>query len=156
MAPAVARRRGGDGAAVLRQGFAKLYGGGGCVGEGEGGTKGKGKRPSLPPTIYRAKEEGEGAALPLPPRKGTAKGGGVHPPQGTSEVPSPFRTLPSLISWRMGLLGLVPLAHIGQGAPPTAHVAPGAGGPPDPFRHSRYNTDKVRNFSGDQNKTSHI
>ena len=24
----------------------------------------------------------------------------------------------------MGLLGLVPLAHIGQGAPPTAHVAP--------------------------------
>ena len=24
----------------------------------------------------------------------------------------------------MGLLGLVPLAHVGQGAPPTAHVAP--------------------------------
>ena len=24
----------------------------------------------------------------------------------------------------MGLLGLVPLAHIGQGAPPTAHVPP--------------------------------
>ena len=40
MAPAVARRRGGGGAAVLRQGFAKLYGGGGGVGEGEGGTKG--------------------------------------------------------------------------------------------------------------------
>ena len=31
--------------------------------------------PSLPPTIYRAKGEGEGAALPLPPRKGAAKGG---------------------------------------------------------------------------------
>ena len=30
----------------------------------------------------------------------------------------------SLISWRMGLLVLVPLAHIGQGAPLTAHVAP--------------------------------
>ncbi len=29
----------------------------------------------------------------------------------------------------MGLLGLVPLDHVGQGAPPTAHVAPGAGGP---------------------------
>ena len=42
MAPAAARRRGGDGATVLRQGFAKLYGGGGGVGEGEGGTKGKG------------------------------------------------------------------------------------------------------------------
>ena len=40
MAPAAARRRGGDGAPVLRQGFAKLYGGGGGVGEGEGGTKG--------------------------------------------------------------------------------------------------------------------
>ena len=25
---------------------------------------------------------------------------------------------------RMGPLGLVPLAHVGQGAPPTAHVAP--------------------------------
>ena len=24
------------------------------------------------------------------------RGGGVHPPQGTSEVPSPFRTLPFL------------------------------------------------------------
>ena len=49
MAPTAARRRGGDGAAVLRQGFAKLYGGGGSVGEGEGGTKGIGERPSLPP-----------------------------------------------------------------------------------------------------------
>ena len=29
----------------------------------------------------------------------------------------------------MGLLGMVPVAHIGQGAPPTAHVAPGARGP---------------------------
>ena len=86
--------------------------------------------PSLPPTIYRGKGEGEGAAFPLPPRKGCGQeGGGVHPPQGTSEVPSPFRTLPFLISWRMGLLGLVPLAHIGQGAPHTAHVPPEAGGP---------------------------
>ena len=49
MAPAAARRRGGGGAAVLRQGFAKLYGGGGGVGEGEEGTKGKGKRSSIPP-----------------------------------------------------------------------------------------------------------
>ena len=39
MAPAAARRRGVDGAAVLRQGFAKYYVGGGCVGDGEGGTK---------------------------------------------------------------------------------------------------------------------
>ena len=32
--------------------------------------KAKGKKSSLPPTIYRAKGEGEGAALPPPPRKG--------------------------------------------------------------------------------------
>ena len=49
MAPAAARRRGVDGAAVLRQGFAKHYGGGGCVGEGEGGTKDQGKKSSIPP-----------------------------------------------------------------------------------------------------------
>ena len=49
MAPAAARRRGGDGAAVLRQGFAKLYGGGGGgVGEGEGGTKGVDQEALLP------------------------------------------------------------------------------------------------------------
>ena len=47
MAPAAARRRGGDGAAVLRQGFAKHYGGGGGVGEGEGGTKDQGKKSSI-------------------------------------------------------------------------------------------------------------
>ena len=49
MAPAAARRRGGDGAAVLRQGFAKHYGGGGGVGEGEGGTKGQGQKSSISP-----------------------------------------------------------------------------------------------------------
>ena len=116
--------------------------------------------PSLPPTIYRAKGEG-GRRLGPSSKEGCGQGG-VLRPQGTSEVPSPFRTLPFfLISWRMGLLGLVPLAHIGQGAPPHSPCGPpGAGGPlggpPDPFQHSRYNTDKVRNFFGDQNKTSHI
>ena len=43
---------------------------------GRGVTGGRGRRQGLdiaalpPPTIYRAKGEGEGAALPLPPRKG--------------------------------------------------------------------------------------
>ena len=115
--------------------------------------------PPSPPLYIGPRERG-GRSLGPSSKEGCGQGG-VHPSQGTSEVPSPFRTLPFLISWRMGLLGLVPLAHIGQGAPPTAHVAPPGlvdplGGPPDPFRHSRYNTDKVRNFSGDQNKTSHI
>ena len=58
MAPAAARRRGGDGAAVLRQGFAKRYGGGGGVGEGEGGTKGKGKKSSISPLYIGGPREG--------------------------------------------------------------------------------------------------
>ena len=62
--------------------------------------------------------------MALPPRKGAAREESLLPK-------APRRCLPllglflSLISWRMGLLGLVPLAHTGQGAPPTAHVAPG-------------------------------
>ena len=38
---------------------------------------------------------------------------------------------------------------------PPGLVAP-LGGPPGPSRWSRYVTDKTRNFSGDQNRTSHI
>ena len=49
MAPAAARRRGVDGAAVLRQGFAKHYGGGGGVGEGEGCARGRGRSSHAPP-----------------------------------------------------------------------------------------------------------
>ena len=85
--------------------------------------------PPFPPLYIGPRERGRAQPCPFLQGRVRPRGGGVHPPQGTSEVPSPFRTLPFLISWRMGLLGLVPLAHIGQGAPPTAHVAPGAGGP---------------------------
>ena len=115
--------------------------------------------PPFPPLYIGPRERG-GAALALPPRKGAAREESFPPK-------APRRCLPplglSFFSYllRMGLLGLVPLAHIGQGATLTAHVPPPGlvdplGGPPDPFRHSRYNTDKVRNFSGDQNRTSHI
>ena len=90
--------------------------------EGEGGARAEVLLPSLPPTIYRAKGEG-GAALALPPRKGAAREESLLPKAPRRCLP-PLGLFLSLASWRMGLLGLVPLAHIGQGAPPTAHVAP--------------------------------
>ena len=100
--------------------------------EGEGGARAWVWLPSLPPTIYRAKGEG-GAALPLPPRKGAARGESFPPK-------APRRCLPLLglslylISWRMGLLGLVPLAHIGQGAHPYSPCGPpGQVDPRTPF-----------------------
>ena len=93
---------------------------------GRGVTGGRGRRqglgyccPPFPPLYIGPRERG-GAALPLPPRKGAAKGGGEE----SILHKAPRRCLPPLglsvylISWRMGLLGLVPLAHIGQGAPP--------------------------------------
>ena len=77
---------------------------------GRGRRQGLGMVALHPPTIYRAKGEGEGAALPLPPRKGAAKGGGEE-----SILPkAPRRCLPPL-----GLSPpLVPLAHgpLGAGA----------------------------------------
>ena len=51
MAPAAARRRGVDGAAVLRQSFAKRYGGGEGVGRGEGCARRRGA-VALPPLTY--------------------------------------------------------------------------------------------------------
>ena len=78
--------------------------------------------PPFPPLYIGPRERG-GAALALPPRKGAAREESFPPK-------APRRCLPplglSLVSYllRMGLLGLVPLAHIGQGAPLTAHVAP--------------------------------
>ena len=58
MAPAAARRRGGDGAAVLRQGFAKHYGGGGGVGEGEGGNQRHSSKALLLP-LYIVEAKGQ-------------------------------------------------------------------------------------------------
>ena len=61
MAPAAARRRGVGGAAVLRQSFAKHFGGGGGVGEGEGGNQRPGRsgmKSLLSPTIYRGAKGG--------------------------------------------------------------------------------------------------
>ena len=49
------------GLVVLRQGFAKHYGGGGGVGGGEGCAREEVRLPSHPSTIYRGKGRGGGA-----------------------------------------------------------------------------------------------
>ena len=135
-------------------------GGGRCV------TGGRGRRQgldiaALPPPLYIGPRERGGAALALPPRKGAAKGGGVHPPQGTSEVPSPFRTLPFPYLLAHGPLGAgalgpcrprrTPYSPCG----PPGQVAP-PGGPPGPFRWSRYNTDDPETCPDCRNSTSYI
>ena len=78
--------------------------------------------PPFPPLYIGPRERG-GAALALPPRKGAAREESILPKAPRRCLP-PLGLFLSLISWRMGLLGLVPLAHVGQGASPTAHVAP--------------------------------
>ena len=99
------------------------------LGEGEGCTKNIGMAAIPPPHIYRGKGEGGGAALALPPRKGAAREESLLPKAPRRCLP-PLGLFLSLISWRMGLLGLVPLAHIGQGAHPYSPCGPpGAGGP---------------------------
>ena len=59
-APTVARRRGGDGVAVLRQGFAKLLRRRRGVGEGRDCAFNVVLHPSIHPSIYREKGKGPG------------------------------------------------------------------------------------------------
>ena len=78
------------------------------------------------PTIYRRAKGGGGAG----PRRSNLLGGcgqGEESllPKAPRRCLPPLGLFPSLNPRRMGLLGLVPLAHIGHGAPPTAHVPPG-------------------------------
>ena len=92
------------------------------IGEGEGCapfrvSHPKGWRPASRWHLVRRPRGGEESILPKAPRR-------CLPPLGLSL---------SLISWHIGLLGLVPLAHIGQGAPPTAHVAPRGWWTPGPL-----------------------
>ena len=91
MAPAAARRRGVDGAAVLRQSFAKHYGGGGGVGEGEGGNqrpRRSGMKSLLSPTIYRG-AKGGWPALGDPISKGGRRPRGWLAPQAKWGAPHP-------------------------------------------------------------------
>ena len=100
--------------------------------------------PPFPPLYIGPRERG-GAAFGPSSKEGCGQGG-VPPPQGTSEVPSPFRTLPFPYLLVHGPLGAgalgpcrprrTPYSPCG----PPGQVAP-PGGPPGPFRWSRYNTD---------------
>ena len=88
--------------------------------------------PPSPPLYIGARERG-GAALALPPRKGAAREESILPKAPRRCLP-PLGLSLSLISWRMGLLGLVPLAHIGQGAHPYSPCGPpGLVDPRTPF-----------------------
>ena len=85
--------------------------------------KAKVRSPPSPPLYIGGPRGGAG------PRRSNLLGG--RRPREESLLPKaprrclpPLGLFPSLNPRRMGLLGLVPLAHIGQGAPPTAHVAP--------------------------------
>src|SRR3954469_7211092 len=114
------------------------------------------------PALYRCQRGGEGAALPPPPREGCGQeGGGVHPPQGTSEVPSPLWTLPLQVfhahgPLRAGALGPYrPRRNPYSPCGPPGQVAP-PGGPPGPLRWSRYNTDNPETCPDGRNSTSYI
>ena len=49
--------------------------------------------PPFPPLYIGPRERGRAQPCPFLQGRVRPRGGGVHPPQGTSEVPSPFRTL---------------------------------------------------------------
>ena len=87
--------------------------------------------PSLPPLYIGPRERG-GAALALPPRKGAAREESILPKAPRRCLPPSGLSL-SFISWRMGLLGLVPLAHIGQGAHPYSPRGPRGRWTPGPL-----------------------
>ena len=79
--------------------------------------------PPFPPLYIGPRERGEAQPLPLPPRKGAAREESILPKAPRRCLP-PLGLFLSLISWRMGLLGLVPLAHIGQGTHPYSPCGP--------------------------------
>ena len=161
-APTTARRRGGGGVTVLRQGFAKHTRRRRGVGEGRGCALSCGVlQPTLHPSIYRGRGKGGRPSKENPRGGRRPRGGGVHPPQGTSEVPSPFRTLPFPYLLVHGPLGA---GDLGPYRPrrtpyspcgPPGQVAP-PGGPPGPFRWSWYNTGHPKTCIDGRNSTSYI
>ena len=61
--------------------------------------------PPFPPLYIGPRERGRAQPCPFLQGRMRPRGGGVHPPQGTSEVPSPFRTLPFSYLLAHGPLG---------------------------------------------------
>ena len=154
-----ARRRGGGSSGDLGR-ASPSAGRRRSVTGGRGRGQGLGVRLPSPPLYIGPRERGGGRSLAPSSKEGCGQGG-VLPPK------APRRCLPplglSLFSYllRMGLLGLVPLAHIGQGAHPYSPCAPPGqvappGGPPGPFRWSRYNTDDPETCPDGRNRTSYI
>ena len=60
---------------------------------------------SFSPLYIGPRERGRRSPCPFLQGRVRPRGGGVHPPQGTSEVPSPFRTLPFPLLLAHGPLG---------------------------------------------------
>ena len=110
--------------------------------------------PPLPPTIYRA--PGGRRPWEIPSPGGGGQGGGLPPKPSGAPPPPGFPTLGA--GEAQGGRTSPPVAgsppHFSPWGPP-GQVAP-PGGPPGPFRWSRYNTDNPRNFPGGRNWTSYI
>ena len=120
------------GAEVLLPSLPPLY-----IGPREGG-----RRPWNPSTWGGGGQGGRGVASPpsqvgRPPPLGFPTLGAGGGPRG---APQPTK-------------GWFP-SHFSPWGPPGQVVPPG--GPPGPFRWSRYNTDNPRNFPGGRNWTSYI
>ena len=138
-----------------RQGFAKLLREGEVL-QGEREAPGAVVLlPSLPP-LYIGPLGGGAPALD-PIYKGGGGQGGSLPPKA-SGAPPPLGSLTLGAGggpWGapQPTMGWFP-SHFSPWGPP-GQVAP-PGGPPGPFRWSRYNTGDPRNFPGGRNLTSYI
>ena len=128
-----------------RQGFVKRKRGGRGV---TGGREAPGlqvRLPSLPSTIYR----GQGGAGPSRSHLdgGAAAKGGALPPKASGAPPHPRVSTLGAGGGPRGVhqptMGWLP-SHFSPWGPP-GWVAP-PGGPPGPFRWSRYNTDYPETF----------
>ena len=118
--------------------------------------------PSFSP-LYIGGKGGGGAALDPSFKGGVRPGLGRSPPSPThlGESLPPLGLFPYLSLLVHGPIGAGVLGPCRPRRTPYSPCAPPGqvdppGGPPDPFRHSRYTAGNARNFSGEQNGTSHI